>query len=259
MIDPNWSVVDLDPVTWRNIGRFLEPPQYFRAAQPGEHGLFVLHEAGRVLKVVDTALGTRRDLELEQVYDAPALARTLHARGEWQRVHVIDRQHLKRVARLSGSIEHRPLQLDQYYRLVHQLFWEDTVGYVCEPPKPDWNHFTYDLLEQFVSRLPQHASLALGVFDGTHLNIGLILEFKSGSIVRVTTFEAPLLQLAPIELSTACVDRLWQQLDQHIAPTAAVLLCTQAAFDQWITAEDKTQALHVAVRDGAALLRLTID
>src|SRR3989304_4281825 len=85
MIDPNWSVIDLDPVTWRNIGRFLELPQYFRAAQPGEHGLFVLHEAGRILKVVDTALGTRRDLDLEQVHDAPALAKTLHARGSQAR------------------------------------------------------------------------------------------------------------------------------------------------------------------------------
>jgi hypothetical protein len=69
-------------------------------------------------------------------------------------VHVIDRQHLKRVARQSGSIEHRPLQLDQYCRLVYRMFWEDTVGYVCEPPRLDWSYFTYHLLEQSVSRLP---------------------------------------------------------------------------------------------------------
>jgi hypothetical protein len=86
----------------------------------------------------------------------------------------------------------------------------------------------------------------------------MILEFKSGSIVRVTTFEAPLLELAPIEFSAACLDRLWQQLDQHIAPTTAVLLCTQAAFDQWIAAEDKAQSLQDAVRDGAAKRRQTI-
>ena len=48
-------------------------------------------------------------------------------------------------------------------------------------------------LEQFVSRLPKSASIALGVFEGEQLNIKLVLEFKQGNIVRVTTFEAPAL------------------------------------------------------------------
>ena len=54
MIDPHWQVIDLDPVTWRNLGPFLLPERYIAAAQPGEHGLFVLHEHGQILKVVDT-------------------------------------------------------------------------------------------------------------------------------------------------------------------------------------------------------------
>ncbi|HEX6778206.1 MAG TPA: hypothetical protein VF099_08390, partial [Ktedonobacterales bacterium] len=75
MIDPQWQVIDLDPVTWRNLGPFFEPKRYIAAAQPGEHGLFVLHDQGRVLKVVDTqARSIPRDIP-PQISDPQALAR----------------------------------------------------------------------------------------------------------------------------------------------------------------------------------------
>ena len=34
MIDPHWQLVDLDPRTWRNIGRFINPGLYIRAGNP---------------------------------------------------------------------------------------------------------------------------------------------------------------------------------------------------------------------------------
>ena len=54
MIDPNWSVVDLDPHTWRVLGRFFDPGQYIMATQSGERGLFILHEEGKLLRIVDS-------------------------------------------------------------------------------------------------------------------------------------------------------------------------------------------------------------
>jgi hypothetical protein len=110
-------------------------------------------------------------------------------------------------------------------------------------------------LEQFVSRLPRSASIALGVFEGECLNIGLVLEFKQGSMVRVTTFEAPALQPIAPQLSADFLDQLWQQLG-NIAPPAAVLLCRQAVFDEWITSNDKLAHLMQAVQNGTAWLRL---
>lgn len=85
MIDPHWTVTDLDPRTWRAIGRFFDPGQYIRTAQPGEHGLFVLHDNGTLLKVFDTQLGVRRDLSLRRVDDPQELGQQLFARGEWDR------------------------------------------------------------------------------------------------------------------------------------------------------------------------------
>ena len=110
MIDPQWDVSDLDPVTWRNIGRYLPPGQYIRAGKPGEHALFVLHDAGRVLNVVDTNSGRRADLALDEVANPAKLADELHQRGEWDRVHVIDKNHLAAVSHelQSDALEGRP-------------------------------------------------------------------------------------------------------------------------------------------------------
>jgi hypothetical protein len=256
MIDPDWEVVDLDPVTWRNIGHFINVPQYVRAVQPGEHGLFIVHDNGRVLKVFDTDRSARSGVKIDRVVNARVLAKELHARGQWDRVHVINQQHLARVGRVAGASANRSLHLDGYYQLVYDLIWDDSDGYVAEPPKPKhWNHWTMSQIEQFVSRLPKSASIALGVFEGERLNIGLVLEFKRGNIVRVTTFEAPALQPIEPRLSADFLDQLWRQLD-NIAPPAAVLLCEQIVFDEWIIAEDKLAPLQQAAQNGTAWLRL---
>ena len=132
IIDPTWQVSDLDPVTWRNLGRFFNPQQYIRAAQPDEHGLFVLHDDGHVLKVVDTA-GLGRPEGIPDRIDAPeALARNLYGRGQWQRVHIIDRRHLAQVARQAQATPRRDLTLDAYYHLVYTLVLGDPRGYACE-------------------------------------------------------------------------------------------------------------------------------
>jgi hypothetical protein len=256
MIDPQWSVVDLDPVTWRNLGQFINVAQYVRAAQPGEHGLFIVHDNGRVLKIFDTDRSARSSVKINRVLDARALAKELYTHGQWDRVHIINQQHLARVGYLAGASANRSLHLDGYYQLVYDLIWDGRDGYVTEPPKPDhWNHWTMSQLEQVVSRLPQAAAVALGVFAGERLNIGLVLEFKQGNIVRVTTFEAPALQPLAPRLSADFLEQLWQQLG-NIAPPAAVLLCTQAVFDKWITTDYKIAHLLRAVQDGTAWLRL---
>ena len=104
---------------------------------------------------------------------------------------------------MAGASANRSLHLDGYYQFVYDLIWDGGEGYVAEPPKPaHWNYWTMSQIEHFVSRLPKLATLALGVFDEVRLNIGLVLEFKNGNIVQVTTFEAPALQPINPELST---------------------------------------------------------
>ena len=259
MIDPHWILEDLDPRTWRNLGRFIDPSLYVRAGQPGERGLFVLHDGGRVLRVVDSALGVRRDLAIDGGERPLALAERLHVSGEWQRVHVIDRRHLAAVARQAQAAPRRDLTLDQYYRLVYQLLWDGGEGYVCAPPRDDrWNGWSYAGLVDFVGRLPAAATLALGVLDGERLAIGLILELRDGLIRRVTTFEALELPAGELAISDASLEQLWDALGRRFAPPAGLLLCTQAAFDAWIVAEVKADALRAAAQQGQARWRLLV-
>jgi hypothetical protein len=248
MIDPQWQVVDLDPATWRQIGRFLDPGQYIRAAQPGEHGLFVLHERGVVLRVVDSETGVRDDLALGRIEDPRECARHLYARGEWQRVHVIDKVHLALVARAVQYGPQRERTLDQYYHRVYQLLWDDPLGYVCLPAHPGhWHGWTYHYLKDLVNSLPfSPASLALGVFAEKQWLIGLILVCESGRIRKVTTFEALDMQNTTAGLSKETLAVLWQGLAETIAPPAGLLLCSQEVFEAWIHQEEKMQVLLAA-------------
>ncbi|HEU5099307.1 MAG TPA: hypothetical protein VFU22_09825 [Roseiflexaceae bacterium] len=261
MIDPNWSVVDLDPRTWRNIGHLIEPARYVSAAQPGERGLFVLHDGARILRVVDSTSGVRRDLALSLERGPAALAHEVFARGQWQRVHVIDRRHLANVARLAQATPQRQLTLDQYYHLIHTLIWGDHDGYISLPPHPGhWYSWTYAGIKAFVDRLPDPATVALGVLDGAATEIGLILDLRGGLIRKLTTFEAFGVPAPTFELTADSFERLWALLGDRGAAgapmPAAALLCSRATFDAWLLGEDKLGALEQAALRGDAFWRL---
>ncbi len=263
MIDPNWSLVDLDPRTWRNLGHLIEPGRYVSAAQPGEHGLFVLHDGQRILRTVDSASGVRRDLALALEGGPMALAHELYARGEWQRVHVIDRRHLANVARLAQATPQRDLTLDQYYHLVYRLLWNESDGYISlPPPAGHWNGWTYTGIKAFVARLPDPATVALGVLSETGTEIGLILDLRGGMIRTVTTFETIGLPAPTFELAPTSFEQLWAMLASRHAQgaplPAAVLLCSQATFDAWITGADKLNILREAAARGEAFWRVQL-
>lgn len=248
MIDPHWNVVDLDPTTWRNLGPFLEVAQYVRTPSTGEAELYVLHDDGNVLKVYDTQVGKRDDIQLTSVEDPEETARTLFATENWGRVHVINKRHLADVARQAQQIENRPLNLDEYYRMVFDRLWNNHNGYVSQPPHPgSWNGWTYSDVLAFVHSLPDPASVALGVLDNGAVFIGLILEVKGKLIRTVTTFEA-LNLIEPLNLNEASLTTLKHSIDDRFAPLAAALLCDRATFEGWIATEDKGDYLKAAAQ-----------
>ena len=267
MIDPDWSVLDLDPHTGREIGGYFDPAQYIRAAQPGEHGLFVLHDNGRVLRVVDTAKGVRRDLGISEVGDPRGLADKLFATGEWQRVHVIDNRHLAYVANKAQESPRRELTLDQYYRLVYSLVWDGSDGYVCVPPRSGtWHGWTYAEVQGFVTMLPDPATVALVVVDDGKTDIGLVLDLREGRVRTVTTLETFGLPAPPFNLTDGDFNRLWAMLQARSKVTsasrpAAVLLCSRRIFDSLIEAPDKSAKWGILQKGreyGEAFLRVEL-
>jgi hypothetical protein len=256
MIDPHWQVIDLDPVTWRNLGPFFEPQRYIAAAQPGEHGLFILHDHGQVLKVVDTQTRSLPRGIPTQISDPQALAHELYERGEWQRVHVIDRRHLAWVARQAQASPRRDLTLDAYHHLVYTLIWGSGSGYVAVPPHPGhFNGWTYHQIRHFIEGLPSPAALALGVYSDSVLSIGLILVCEEGQIRRVTTFEGLNWEASNPGPNEQTMTALCEALAAQFAPPAAVLLCTDVAFAGWLAASDKQAYLSAEHARATAIWR----
>jgi len=258
VINPHWQLVDLDPVTWRNIGRFISPGRYIRAGTSDEHALYALHDNGRVLNVIDTLTGRRTDLDLAPLTDPEEAAAHLFATGEWNRVHIVDRQHLAAVAHEAQADPRHDLTLDAYYRFVNHLIWSNSDSrYVVHPPRASsWHGWTYDLVKRWLADLPDPASVALSVVGEEGLIIGLIAQISGGLIDLVTTFEALPIPRADAEVSSAYGDRLWAAIEDRFAPPAALLLCTDAVFDAWIHQADKAATITQAIAANTAHLRV---
>ena len=258
MINPHWSVVDLDPVTWRAIGEYISPGRYVRAGNDGEHALYVLHDNGQILNIVDTATGRRTDLDLGPLDDPDATAADLYATGEWDRVHLIDRQHLAAVAHEAQSDPHHDLTLDAYYRLVHHLVWSNSDSrYVVQPPREStWHGWTYAAVQEWVMRLPDPATVALGVTGESGLRIGIIAQIENGLITILTTFEALPIPREEVELTVDMANRLWNAIAGKFSPPAELLLCSQAVFEDWIHGSgSKREMINAAVARGEAIRR----
>jgi hypothetical protein len=258
VIDSHWQLVDLDPYTWRNIGRFIDPSLYIRAGSHDENGLYIIHDHGPVLSIVETSGRSRMDLGIQRI-DAPrSVASDLYETGEWDRVHIVDRSHLNDVSTQAQQLENRDLELDAYYRNVFRLIWGTDDGYVAIPPHPGhWHGWTYERVSSFVGQLIEPASLALGVIsdDGSNLEIGLIGEVKNGSFHKVTTFESLPYPREDAAVSDEFMDRLWGHLSKGAWPPAAVLLCRNSVFEEWVYGADKQHTIDQAVVDGRAILR----
>ena len=257
MIDPQWDVSDLDPITWRNIGRYLPPGQYMRAGNPDEHALYVLHQAGVVLNVIDTVSGRRTDLGINLVSDPATLAGDLHQRGEWDRVHIVDKAHLVAVSHEVQSDARSELTLDAYYRFAYQQYWDGEGGYVTAPARATtWNHWTWSGVQAWIAALPSPASIGLGVVGNDGLEIGVLLGVSDGLIRRVTTFEALRVPRSAAAVSAAYLDAIWTGMEV-IAPPAALLICTPDAFEAWLTGPHKQSAIDAAVATGRAFVRFS--
>jgi hypothetical protein len=256
MIDPNWDVTDLDPITWRNIGDYILPTRYVRAGSPTEHALYILHDKGAVLNIVDNRLGRRTDIALDRITNPQATANLLHASGEWDRVHVVDKDHLRAVAHEAQSDPRPELTLDAYYRFVASQYWDGEGGYVTTPARPDsWNGWTWGGVKAWVDAIPGELSVGLGVVGTERLEIGVIAVVRDGLVRRLTTFEA-----LPIPRDAAAVtaeyhQQIWDAMAERIAEPYAVLICTPEVFEHWLTGPDKRQTIADAIATGDAHYR----
>ncbi len=257
MIWEHWEVVDLDPHTWRNLGTLFNPQNFLSRARPGERVLSILHEDGEVLKVYDSALGVRHDLDLETIEDAPRVAKELYeAEKGLAEVQIFDKKSLIAFADRAQRGFRPDWDLDEHYHFVYGLAEDDPQGICYYPPHPPhWNHFTYEEVRHFIKEVvPSPSTLVLAVFDRDQLYISLILGIRDHKIKLVSTFDA----LVPLGLESRIGmgdrQRILKLVEERFDIPSFSFFAQRSAFEAWLTAADKQKALQQAVAEGTALL-----
>jgi len=257
MIYEHWDVVDLDPVTWRNLGPYLDPQNFTTRGDPSERTLSILHDGGQVLKAWDSEGGTRHDLHLGLITDPLSRAKELYDSDQgWDRVQIFDKRSVLSFAHKAQESVHPEWDLDEYIARVWELADADPEGLCYYPPRPrDWNDWRYSQVNRFVEEvIPDNSTLILGVIEEDTLWAGLILGIRDRKIKLVTTFDALLsLGLGPV----TCLEDIGEVVPlvaRKFDPPAAALFCTRQVFAEWMRAEDKAGTLKQALAEGEALL-----
>ncbi len=257
MIWEHWEVIDLEPRTWRNLGALFDPANFLTRAQPGERILSILHQEGQVLKVHDSARGVRRDLKLETIENAPRTAQELYeSEPGLDRVQIFDKRSLVAFADGAQRSVHPEWDLDEHYRFVYGLAEDDPQGICYYPPRPShWKHFTYDQARHFIEEVaPDPSTLVLVVFEGEEVYISLILGIRDHKIKLVSTLDTLVpLGIGP-RVSMADRERILEGVAQRFDQPSFSLFIQRAAFDAWLTAEDKGAVLRQAIAEGTAVL-----
>ncbi len=199
---------DLDPVHWGRLSDLS-----LAAAKPRR--LFVVHEAGRVVRCHDTAVGDR-PLPCAEVADAQACADALLAERSSEGVAEVwvldlDAFHERMSAAAEGFDGRGPLSA------LRAAEWAQrhSEKACAVAPRTEFLHFglPWARLERFVQRmLPPRCVYVLGVFDGDALWASLLARFEGGEITGLSTAAA----LPPEELRDIV------GLDQHPFMLAAV-------------------------------------
>jgi len=257
MIYEHWDVVDLDPVTWRNLGPYFDPRNFTTRGDPSERTLSILHDGGCVLKVWDSEEGARDDLHLDVIPDPLATAKELYeSNRSWDRVQIFDKKSVLSFAHQAQELVHPEWDLDEYIAWVWELADADPEGLCDYPPRPrDWNGWRYSEVKHFVEEvIPDPSTLVLGVIEDGTLWAGLVLGVRDRQIKRVTTFEALLpLGLGPVT-RLEDMDEVLALVARKFDPPAAALFCTRQVFEEWMRGEDKAGTLQRAIARGEAVL-----
>lgn len=255
MIHANVQVVDLDPLTWRNLG-LIAPFAELATRRPQlTNTLSILHDHGKVLRV-DQPEGLTVDLP--QSIDNPmVVAQTLYERlPSLERIQIFDKARLAAYSNAVQQLDWNTLSLDEFYLSAWKLAEGDPIGLCSYPPRPDhWNHFYFDALRKHLQALPDGATLALGVYEDHTPWFTLIAQVRAGEIRLITTFET--LARSGVSYSSDTLDtieHICTTIAQQIGPLAYALFCARDVFEHWLVAPAKAAILEQASRAGHAFV-----
>ena len=241
---PWMRVKELDPAQWGRLYNLLIKPN--RAST----GLFILHDAGRVVSV--TPAFAQKQLGLPPEIDDPESA-AAELYGTWGRgpVGIFEKAALKDVF---DRIQRARTNGDDIFTFLIKLSDElaSEPGMVLEPnPFAKWRGVSPALpsaIARAVAPEGQKASVVFAVYDDDGLYLSLLLGFESGQLTLITT-----LPPAPVADWRADQARLLALAEVTFAPAALVLSCPLTVVEQggispqgivkWLAAEQRGEIL----------------
>lgn len=180
MIAPDIEIVDVEP---DGFGVVCDLASSFDPAARGE--LHVLHDRGRVLRVVHTLTGPTRDYCEPLGEDLMARAAVLREQAGVDRVVLVDRDLL--VAEADAFAEVGPATLDQptVFRRSNAVFWS-SPAVVTDPAPPDTAASWDRLADHLRGLAPDYRALLAGYDDET-CAFTLLARIVEGRIVHLTS------------------------------------------------------------------------
>jgi hypothetical protein len=175
-------MVDLDPEQVASLTRLI-------GARNRQHDeIHVLHEQGRVLRVIRTSTPGSGALEVgvaDLGRDLDAAARTLRRTHEAERVVLVDRHGLVALGPALAACGPGDVDQPTMLRRSSAIFWS-SPAVVTDPAAPldPWPP-----VDAWLQALPSSASVFVGAFDADGIRLAFDLRFEQGRLTRVSSGE----------------------------------------------------------------------
>ncbi len=227
MIHRDVEIVDLDPLTWRQIGQIAPFDDLAQVKPVRGRVLSILHDQGRVLKI-DAPDGLTISLG-DQIDDPAATARALYEElPDLDRVQIFDKTSLTAYSDRVQRLDWQALTIDEFYFRAWLLAADDPAGLAYYPPRqPRWHRFDYPAVKDYIAGLADGSVLVLAVFEGEALWFNLIVRVEGGQIRLITSFDT-LAEAGAVTPGDA--DRLRPLIEQQIGHVAQMIFCSRQQF-----------------------------
>lgn len=255
MIARDVEIVDLSPVTWRNLLSLMDLTRIADTRPTHPNILSVLHQGGKVQRVYAPA-GYRLPA-LEEIDDPQELAKKLYYQlPGLDRVQILALESLGRFSDQVQRLEWQSLDAEDFLFRAYLLAEQDPAGLCFYPPFSwSWNGLSLNEIRHWVAAGPSPSAYFLGVTRDAVPWATLILRVEGGKLRLITTVHyLAKFQLAVDQWPTSPLDLgpICEAINNNIAPVRAAMVCDYFVLARLLASEDKRRDLMAATAEGSA-------
>lgn len=199
MIAPGLQVVDVEPDGFGVVNALLSRHDRRDAGE-----LHVLHDGGRVLRVVHTVHGptaaSRAQVGDDLGDDLAERAVKLRTLTGVDRVVLVDREGFRSMSHDLAACGPQDVDQPTAFRRSHRVFWS-SPAVVTDPAPP--SDASWLALEQHLRALGSDYRALLAGYDGDRCAFTLVGRFVDGRLAHLTSLQAVLGDVRPVAAAAA--------------------------------------------------------